>query len=395
MELTIGQQISIIGILFIVISLCMTILLRKNAVIRRTQWLGLQVAIGLCLTVFVFYFKPSNLIRWDIFVHYDVVDALRGHDFQYALKYGGYKEFFLANAYFWTISRLPDNSMLPVIPIVIDYTVYLYIVNDRYKEEYGESNIEISQAVYTLFFWASTFGLKLAVSGLRCVTSCAIASLAMYFYCKDGKITIKPIILLIAAASIHSFALIIIPIYFFSKLRNKTPVVIAMVAINIVGSTLIKFLRSLIPAGFYYLQVSFSQIIKYWDSYSLSAVYLRSGLGMAILYLCMVAILIIQWYLTGQARNRLEKIESVDSRIFEYAHSLALVSVGMSFSYLFVERVLYLVSYSSIMTNTTNKNRYQIHPILMCVILILLLYVFYGNDIGTFIMNYSGRGWGS
>lgn len=53
------------------------------------------------------------------------------------------------------------------------------------------------------------------------------------------------------------------------------------------------------------------------------------------------------------------------------------------------------VAYSSIMTNTTNKKVYRIPPIVIFGVLALLIYIFYGNDIGTFIMNYSGKGWGA
>lgn len=186
-----------------------------------------------------------------------------------------------------------------------------------------------------------------------------------------------------------------VPIFLFSKLQNKTPIVVAMIVINLAGSSLIKGLKSIIPSGSQYLQVSLSQVIKYWYSYSLQAVYSRSGLGMAMMYICMVIVVLVQWYLTNSARKRIGRDDVANRNFFEYATSLALVSAGMSFSYLFVERALYLIAYSSIMTNTTNKKVYRIPPIVIFGVLALLIYIFYGNDIGTFIMNYSGKGWGA
>ena len=114
-----------------------------------------------------------------------------------------------------------------------------------------------------------------------------------------------------------------------------------------------------------------------------------------MMYICMVIVVLVQWYLTNSARKRIGRDDVANRNFFEYATSLALVSAGMSFSYLFVERALYLIAYSSIMTNTTNKKVYRIPPIVIFGVLALLIYIFYGNDIGTFIMNYSGKGWGA
>lgn len=395
MELTLIQYISIIGALYITFLLCCSVIFRKGAQIKREQWIGVNFVLGILLITFVYYFKPSSLIRWDLLVHYDGVDSLRGHDYLYAIKYGSYKEFFIANLYFWLISRMSTNSLLPVIPVLVDYLVYIYILNDRLKEEYKEGTIELSQAAYTLFFWTATFGFKLAVSGMRCVTACAIASLAVYLYCKNNKINLKSVLLFLLAASIHAFVLIIVPILFFAKLRNKAPAVIAMIVINLAGSSFIKLLRTVIPGNNRYLQVSILQIIRYWDSYSLKAVYTRSGLGIAVLYISMIILIAVQWYLTNSAMNEIVKDDVKNKRIFEYATSLTLVSLGMCFSYLYVERALYLIAYSSVMTNTMNRKVYKIPPIVIYLILALLIVIFYENDIGTFIRNYSGKGWGA
>ncbi len=362
---------------------------RNKATIPVKQYKALIIIFSVCMLVFIYYFVPNSVIRWDLFVHYDGVNALREHDFSYALKNGGYRAYYLATLYFWLISRLPDNTLLPFFPLLLDLSVFYYIFFDRLREEYGEKEcVPFSQVFFVFFAWLSTFGFKLAISGLRCVAACALASLAVYLYCKKKKLYV-PLILLIAAASIHPYTLVIIPIVLLSKIKNKTPIIIVMIGVNLFGARALELVNSILPASMVYVKVSLMQAINYWDSYSIEAIYKRSGLGMAILFVCMIAYIGIIFLISKLYEGRISKDSYTNTMIVEYTQTISLFSLGMCFSYLFVERTMYLVSYASVMLFSIKQDKYSVNLIIKIVMVGLLIYIFYSNDIGTFIANYT------
>lgn len=362
---------------------------RNDITISVRQYKVLIIIFSICMLVFIYYFVPNSLIRWDLFVHYDGVNALRGHDFLYALKNGGYGTYYLATLYFWLISRLPDNTLLPFFPLLLDLSVFYYIFFDRLGEEYGEGeSVPFSQAFFAFFAWLSTFGFKLAISGLRCVSACALVSMAVYLYCKKKKILI-PVFLLIVASLIHSYALIIIPIALFSKIKNKVPVVIVMIGVNLLGVKTLELVNSVLPASMIYSRVSLMQAIRYWDSYSIQAIYERSGLGMVILFVCMIAYVGIVFLISKSYEERISQDSYTNIMIVEYTQTLSLFALGMCFSYLFMERTIYLISYASVMLFSIRQDKYSINLIIKMFMVGLLIYIFYSNDIGTFIVNYT------
>mgnify|MGYP003374587136 FL=1 len=262
MQLNIIQWLCVAMMIFILTMSTACTVFRNDITISVRQYKVLIIIFSICMLVFIYYFVPNSLIRWDLFVHYDGVNALRGHDFLYALKNGGYGTYYLATLYFWLISRLPDNTLLPFFPLLLDLSVFYYIFFDRLGEEYGEGeSVPFSQAFFAFFAWLSTFGFKLAISGLRCVSACALVSMAVYLYCKKKKILI-PVFLLIVASLIHSYALIIIPIALFSKIKNKVPVVIVMIGVNLLGVKTLELVNSVLPASMIYSRVSLMQAIR-------------------------------------------------------------------------------------------------------------------------------------
>lgn len=389
MQLNIIQWLCIATMLFILAMSTACTLFRNDSTISVRQYKVLIIIFSICMLVFIYYFVPNSVIRWDLFVHYDGVNALRGHDFSYALKNSGYGTYYLATLYFWLISRLPDNTLLPFFPLLLDLSVFYYIFFDRLREEYGEGeDIPFSQGFFVFFAWLSTFGIKLAISGLRCVSACALVSLAIYLYCKKKKIVVL-VFLLIVAALIHSYALIIIPIVLFSKIKNKVPVVIVMIGVNLLGARALELVKSVLPASMVYARVSLMQAIRYWDLYSIQAIYKRSGLGMAILFICMITYVGLIFLISKSYEERISQDSYANIMIVEYTQTISLFALGMCFSYLFMERTLYLISYASVMLFSVRRDKYSVNSIVKVFMVGVLIYIFYSNDIGTFIANYT------
>ena len=138
-----------------------------------------------------------------------------------------------------------------------------------------------------------------------------------------------------------------------------------------------------------YVKVALMQAIRYWDSYSIQAIYKRSGLGMAILFICMIIYIGILFLISRRYKGQIPKDSDANAMIVEYTQTLSLFSLGMCFSYLFMERTMYLVSYATVMLFSINQDKHKINLIIKVIMVGLLLYIFYSNDIGTFIANYT------
>lgn len=390
MQLNLLQCFAVIIMAFILAISMICAVMRNNYVISIAQFKGILVVFGFCLIVFVAFFEPNRVIRWDLLVHYEEVNKLRGHDFSYALQYCGYSVYYIATVYFWLISRLPDNTLLPVFPMIIDFLIFMYIFSDRFTHENeGVSHVSFSQAFFVFFSWLTTFGLKLAVSGLRCVTACAFASLAVYLFCKKAKHIFVVILFIATAALIHSYSLIVIPVVLLSKTKNKTPIICVMFAVYFFWAWTLETLYNVLPANFLYIRVLLARVMRYWNTYSMISVYRGSGLGMALLYICMVVYAVLLWFATKEYQKSICSKDETVRNIIEYTQTLLLFTIGMSFNYLYVERTMYLIAYSSIMLFTINERKCALNHLLKLLFICLQLYIFYSNDIGTFIANYT------
>ena len=148
----------------------------RNQVSLR-QYLMLMRVIWLMILVWLLFFEPKSFIRWDLLEHYDELSNLRSNDFQYALNYGEYKGLPIANIYFFLISRMENNQLFSVIPLFIDGCAFIYILGNSFQRE---RVVNFSHITFAAILWWCTFGFKLSISGVRCVTAVAIVTVAIY-----------------------------------------------------------------------------------------------------------------------------------------------------------------------------------------------------------------------
>lgn len=383
--MSIGFSISatIMGTIFFL--LLFLLLTQKNSFISLRQLKNLLIIFGLALVLFSYFFVPNSSIRWDLLEHYEEVNALRGQSFSYALETSWYSGlYYLSLIYSFIISRFSTNQLLPVLPILIDYACFMYIFIDRLKEEDNES-VSAYEAIFTFIVWFSTFGLKLAISGMRCVTACAIASLGIYLYCKNKKTPLL-IVLIGISALIHSFSLVIVIIWLISKMRHKVIIPIFMIVFDLLGLNALQNIRSFTNNA--YITFSVKKMIRYWNRFTPRAVYEKSGFTFLVMFLCMIfVIVLLMWYLRRYGLTRLN-VKQEDDRIYNYMQALSYFSVGMCFNYLFMERTMYLLSYGFLMLLPTKTERSWRGSAWSYILLVVVLFILYRNDIGTFIVNY-------
>jgi uncharacterized membrane protein YccF (DUF307 family) len=373
--------------LFICVIFLILMITKNNGSIKITQYRNVLITFGIILICFSFFFVPNSNIRWDLVEHYEEVNAMRGHDFSYALKnswYSGY--YYIAIIYDFLISRLPNNQLMPVIPILLDYGIFMYIHFDRIKAQ-NEDVVKVSDSLYIFFTWLCIFGLKLAISGLRCVVACTITSLAIYLGCKNKKYIWLSILLFVIAMLIHSFVLVVPIVLLISKVRHKFIIPILMILFDLFGLNALDKLSVFTEQG--YLNFTIGRAIRYWNSYSPYAVYNRSGLGFLFMYFGMIVIVAMLFLLlSGNDLYIHDSTNETNGHIFNYTKALIYFSVGMCFNYLFIERTMYLISSALVMflpIKLKNDWREKIWPV---IFLIVLVFVFYNNDVVAFIANY-------
>lgn len=386
-----GVEIS--SIIFLIIFICFGVILTlyyPHTKISVKQFKIILFIIGILLFMFTYCFEPNPKIRWDLIEHYREVNSMHGKTFSEAFVSSGYSGIYsIVVIYYYIISRIGNLQLLPVFPVLIDYAVFCYIFLNCQKQKNKYNNkLEISNLMFIMFVWFSTIGVKLAISGIRCVLASSIISLAVYLYFKDGeKWSIKVILLFIVSTFIHSFSCIIILIFMITKIKYKKTVFVLMLFFSSVG---IKFIDKMLPALLSvstYLYYSAEKIVRYWNSFSLSDIYQKSGLGIVTVYICMIIIsiflLVYSTYVEKNVSNEIQK------KISSYCTAVAVVALGISPNYLFIERLMYIEAFAFVMIFSIYKCKNKNIKWLCIIMIPIFAWTFLNNDITTFIVNYT------
>jgi hypothetical protein len=354
------------------------------------QFAFILAIFGAFLVLFAYNFTPNTSIRWDLLVHYEDVNQLRGKNITQAFNNTYYSDnYFLAALYFWLISRLPDNRLLPVFPIILDYIIFSYIFTRSFmNEKRWDTGIDFTHGFFVFFLWLCTFGMKLAISGIRCVTACAICSLAIFFLIDANKKRIASIVLFIIAIMIHSFALMVILIWLLSKIKNKKPMIVLVLLINTVGLRLLDRIYDSIPDSLAYFRNSLDRSTRYWSGYTLSAVTRRSGYAFGFMFICMLIVGAFLLINTIRTKSNNE-LDAAEYKSVSYMETLSILILGFFFNYLYVERLMYLFAYGSLMYFSKEEPYYTMSKKARVILILVTMYIFYSNDIGTFIANYT------
>lgn len=386
MEVGFGISATIMGGIFLLLMILMFFC--NGKVIRTSQLKTILIVFGCALLAFSIFFVPDPSIRWDLLEHYKEVDALRGRSLSYAVQTSWYSGlYYLSMIYTFFMSRLSTYQLIPLIPIVIDYACFMYIFFDRFKSDNEERHIDIYKGAFVFIVWISTFGLKLAISGMRCVTACAIASLAIYIFCKGKTRFLWTVLLIIVAALIHSFSLVIVIVWIISKLKHKAIIPAIIIILDIICIRLLQNVSTFTSNT--YISFSIKKMIRYWNRFSPEAVYNKSGFTFLVMYICMIIVVILMIIFIRKYGSSLINTVGVDRRILNYGEALSYFAVGMCFNYLFMERTMYLLSYCLVMILPCKYYKILESSTWAMVLLIIVLFIFYSNDIGTFIANYS------
>ena len=88
----------------------------------------------------------------------------------------------------------------------------------------------------------------------------------------------------------------------------------------------------------------------------------------------MIAYVGIVFLISKSYEERISQDSYTNIMIVEYTQTLSLFALGMCFSYLFMERTIYLISYASVMLFSIRQDKYSINLIIKMFMVGLLIY---------------------
>ena len=251
-------------VIFVILlfAMCITVV-AEGKTSSKTSGMYL-IALFATLAVFSFFFEPKEFIRWDLIEHFYLLDEMREGGIKYVVFESHYKDLYVFNFFAYFISTLPENlkNLLTTIPLVIDFAIVGYIYRKMFKTYLPETDGKVR--ILAVVMWLCTFGVKLAISGIRCSFAVSLVALAIYLLLTKEKRKVLSIIisvlLCVVAAFVHNFALVVILTWLASKLRKPVLTMLIALGIGFAIEPISRFMINNVNSG--YLRFSFSRILQ-------------------------------------------------------------------------------------------------------------------------------------
>lgn len=358
--------------------------------ITISQFGGILLLMIVLILGFTYEFKPRSFIRWDLLMHYRQVRLFRNYSFAEAWRRSEYQNLYLINFYFYLVSRLPNYKMLPVIPLAIDLFIARYILLDRLRQEYGANGkFRVSEGVWVAAVFLATMGLKLAISGIRCVLAVSLCALAFYLEGVQKKKKPAAYLLYLSALLVHHFSILVIAVRLLVGMKGKWKILVGLALFCLFGATLSELVADVLPQSINYLAYSLRQVARRWDAYSFQSM-LEKSTAVISIYLTMACAAVYLLYVAIRLKKVRLNLNRQEIEIYNFAETVAMVGVGMSFNYLFLERIMYIVAFGFLMTLPVYLRFYHPSVLERVGMFVILLWLFFFNDLYVFIVNYVG-----
>lgn len=340
--------------------------------------------IAILFIIFSFFLKPKNFIRWDLIEHFKLVDNMRIGGLNYVKNKSQYANLYVYNYFAYVISLLPKNyqNLLTVIPLIIDFSIVGYIYKNMFNNYL--TNVSGKVRVLSVMLWLFTFGIKLAISGIRCSLAISIATLAIYLEMIQNKYKIFSIILYLIAIFIHNFAVVVIIVRLLTLIKKPIAIIILSLTISIFLEPIARFIVNNVNNQ--YLVFSFERVLETIGDMSFSiAIKQYNGLTL-IIYMCFIVVSIYLFVISTRA-NLIYYEKKYYKNVINFASTVGAVAIGLSFNYLYLERFMYLMSFALLMIIPIHNGNNGIKNENI-VIVSMTIFLFFFNDIYIFMVNY-------
>ncbi len=345
------------------------------------------VFIAVLFVGFAFIFKPESFIRWDLIEHFKLIDNMRSEGLHYATTESQYADLFVYNYFAYFISILPKEyqNLLTVIPLIVDFLIVGYIYRQMFNEHLPETNGKTR--VLSILLWLFTFGMKLAISGIRCSLAVSIAVLAIYLEMIQKKNKIFLIILYLISIFIHNFAIVVIVVRLLTMLKKPVLIMLSSLGISLALEPLARFIVNNVDNE--YFVFSFRRILETVEDMSFTNAIFQYNGSTLIIYMCFIVLAIYLFVVSTRAKQVYTE-DGYCKNVANFAATVGAVAIGLSFNYLYLERFMYLMSFALLLiTPLHNRGKNSIN-IGNLILLPMTLFLFFFNDIYLFMVNYVG-----
>lgn len=376
----------IFGILMLLITLCLS---RQHSVqiSLRSFNIILLLLCGLIL-ILAACFVPETFIRWDLINHYEVLEGMRAGGWHYAVTESTFKSLPVINIYFYLVSRLPINWPLQVIPLLVDFSIFYYIMKDSLvKNSKNRRTISIQIAVFVIIAWFSTIGIKLAITGIRTTLAVSLCTLAIYLEYVHKKRRVFSIWLYILASFIHYYALFCIAVRLACKIKNKKIVFFSVIGVTIFAEQLIRILMQMFTNQ--YINQALWQANRYLKWFSIANFIKHESLATISVYICFVIISVFALFVALKSK-KMYITNEYSVKIIGYLEVVSMITLAMSFNYLFIERTMYILAYALLMALPIYLTKVRRTPYINLMMSVIFLWLIFFNDIYMFMVNETG-----
>ena len=379
------EFIFLISLFVIIFLLCFFMISNKQI----SQKVGgqLLIALSIFFVSFSLIFEPEDFIRWDLIEHFKLIDNMRHGGLHYVTTESQYADLYIYNYFAYFISLLPENykNLLSAIPLLIDFIIVGYIYNQIFKVHLPNTNAKTR--ILSIFLWLCTFGLKLAISGIRCSLAISISALAIFLEMIQKKKRIFSILLYVIAIFIHNFAFVVILVRLLAMIKKPLLIVLSSLGISLALEPFARFVVD--NANNEYLVFSFRRVLETIEDMGFSNALQEFSGSTLLVYMCFIALGVYLFIISTKAKQQYTE-DGFCKNVVNFAATVGAVAIGLSFNYLYLERFMYLMSFAFLMITPLHNHTKSIIKQENILIVPMALFVFFFNDIYIYIVNYVG-----
>lgn len=345
------------------------------------------IFIAVLIVCFALVFKPENFIRWDLIEHFKLVDNMRSGGLRYVTAESQYADLFVFNFFAYFISILPKEcqNLLTVIPLIVDFLIVGYVYKKMFYEHLPETDGKTR--VLSILLWLFTFGMKLAISGIRCSLAVSIVFLAIYLEMIQKKKKPLSIFLYVISIFIHNFAIAVIAVRLLTMIKKPIFVMLSSLGLSFLLEPVARFIVKNVDND--YITFSFGRILDTVEDMSFTNAIQQYDGSTLVIYLCFVAVAVYLFVVATKAKLIYTE-DGYCKNAVNFAATVGAVAIGLSFNYLYLERFMFLISFALLLiTPLHNRGKNSINPGNL-ILLPMTLFLFFFNDIYLFMVNYIG-----
>ena len=254
---------------------------KKDSSYTKKELIIISILLIITLSTFGYLMIPSKTT--DLFAHFMTMDKITAEGFNAITSVDN---IFVIKILFFLVSLFKNNHLLPFIAIIITYSIY-FMIFINYHKKYEIKKFDSLYLIILLFALCNYYYIATSIK-----TGIAYSLLALSIYLIENKHNKKGYLLMILSIFCHSSTLILVSLYFVSKLKIFKTKYRFILLFTFLGARLIGSILSIIPISiFKYISDKISLYINR-HTFTLNPIVLITEIVFAILliYRCQLII---------------------------------------------------------------------------------------------------------